>query len=290
MNVTCENCQSTFRLDESRLNAEGAWVRCSKCQDVFQVFPPAPEAPASAHGQEPVLDVSKPAASGDGPAADFGLDTGPDQADRTKPAAGPGKKFKVLFWAVASIVLLLVLLLVSLVTLDRLGAATGLVDVFRGAPGFSLLLGKGHGAKQPPAKLYDTAGLSLTQVRGYFRISQQAGRLFIVQGLVENQNPQQRANVLVRGRLNDDKGAVVRQAEVYAGTVFNPDELRQMSLADMQSKLSQPSGPDGARFLLGPGGTLPFMIVFSSLPDNLSHFTAEVLGAETAPASGQPAH
>ena len=40
MIVTCASCLTKFSLDESRLPAQGAKVRCSRCQHVFHVVPP----------------------------------------------------------------------------------------------------------------------------------------------------------------------------------------------------------------------------------------------------------
>ena len=40
MKITCISCQSLFRLDSRLVKATGSLVRCSKCQQVFRVFPP----------------------------------------------------------------------------------------------------------------------------------------------------------------------------------------------------------------------------------------------------------
>ena len=47
MNVHCHSCGTDFRLDDSLVPPEGAWVRCSQCGDVFQVMPEAPEVTAA---------------------------------------------------------------------------------------------------------------------------------------------------------------------------------------------------------------------------------------------------
>jgi predicted Zn finger-like uncharacterized protein len=283
MLVTCDNCRTGFNLDADMVSPEGTWVRCTKCQDVFQVFPPGQAAPADEHmldlGQAPTSD--QPA-----PGADFGLE--PPEGDHAGHDSGLGRYFKIIFWSLASLLLLAVVLVGTLVAMDRLGLATGLVDRARSLPGLGMLLTPAGMEKPTAAKVVDTSGLSLTQVRGYFRVNQQAGRIFVIQGLVENQHPQSRAGVLIRGKLNDDKGTAVRQAVIYAGAVFTPDELRSMSVADMQARLGQPANPQGERYIMGPQGGLPFMLVFSNLPDNLSHFTAEVVGSETLPAGQKP--
>ena len=40
MKVTCESCQSKFRLDESLVKPTGSTVWCSKCGEIFTVFAP----------------------------------------------------------------------------------------------------------------------------------------------------------------------------------------------------------------------------------------------------------
>lgn len=72
MIVTCTSCMTKFSLDESRIPAKGAKVRCSKCQHVFFVTPPteSPTEPAIEPAPEPTPEL--PAAPGDeGPMEDF---------------------------------------------------------------------------------------------------------------------------------------------------------------------------------------------------------------------------
>lgn len=45
MNVTCEGCESKFKVDEAKIRPTGSKVRCSKCRHVFTVYPPAAPEP-----------------------------------------------------------------------------------------------------------------------------------------------------------------------------------------------------------------------------------------------------
>ncbi len=48
MIITCEKCQSNFRLDDEKVKATGSKVRCSKCKHIFEVFmEPVEQEPAS---------------------------------------------------------------------------------------------------------------------------------------------------------------------------------------------------------------------------------------------------
>jgi len=48
--VRCERCDTRFKLDESRLPARGARVRCSRCKHAFFVQPPGADPEAVVHG------------------------------------------------------------------------------------------------------------------------------------------------------------------------------------------------------------------------------------------------
>ena len=64
MFITCQECNTTFRLDENLLKPTGSKVRCSQCRYMFRAFPPAPQL-AESVSQPAVspampLDVSEP--------------------------------------------------------------------------------------------------------------------------------------------------------------------------------------------------------------------------------------
>ena len=42
MIITCEKCDTRFKLDDARISAEGVKVRCSRCKHAFRVAPPQP--------------------------------------------------------------------------------------------------------------------------------------------------------------------------------------------------------------------------------------------------------
>jgi predicted Zn finger-like uncharacterized protein len=73
--LTCERCETRFRLDESRLPAGGARVRCSRCKHAFFVNPAGAPAPAAVHElAEAALTQSRPPA----PAPSWDLEEDPN--------------------------------------------------------------------------------------------------------------------------------------------------------------------------------------------------------------------
>jgi predicted Zn finger-like uncharacterized protein len=91
--VRCERCETRFKLDETRLPARGARVRCSRCKHAFFVQPPEASRDDVVHG------LAREAASGktQPPEPAWDLDevtngrtarrAGPPRAERTPPAS-----------------------------------------------------------------------------------------------------------------------------------------------------------------------------------------------------------
>lgn len=307
MIVQCESCQTKFNLDDSRLGADGAWVRCSRCQDVFQVLPQAAASPASAEpkAKSPEFfelsdEPGQAAAAAED--ADFGLDV--DAMTRRDHGPKGGKGVKLLFWLVFLPLILILVLVGGLLVLDRLHVLPQVVNPFRSLPGFSLILSRQPAAQTTTGKAANAGGrnavadkapaqaeyrsLRLAQVRAYYRMNQKSGRLFVIQGQVQNEGDQARIKVLVRGQLNDAQGKTAAQARVYAGQVFSTEELHDLSYEEIKARLDQAPLIEGQPQILTAGGSLPFMIIFANLPSNLAEYAADVVGSESTPPDGAP--
>jgi hypothetical protein len=225
--------------------------------------PPAPQAePEPVRGAPPSLEQ--------GPIADFGL--GDEDAEINRPRQGRIAHF--FFFLFMLVLILSALGAGGLVALDRLKLMPELVAPFRELPLLNLLLSQGTPLE---------GGLSLNNVRGYYRDNQHAGRLLIVQGDVLNTSERSLVQVLVKGRLNDIHNNPARQVTICAGPVFTPDQLRSLTLTEIQDHLSQPQDSSGALYELPPRGALPFIVVFGYLPDNVSVYTVVVVGWEDSP-------
>lgn len=270
MLIECQNCHTRFTLNEALVPPEGAWLRCSRCEEVFFAEKPGQRADLPF---PPPLDSPRPDAAGlsagmNFSAVDFGL--GDDEPPKAKKRGG---FFRFILWLIIAIVALLVLTLGSLVVIDRLGIKPEWVNIVR-----SLHMPYMEHILQSPGK--QSGSLSLNNVRAYYRDNTQAGRLFVIQGEVVNLSGQTQINILVQGRLNDIHNNPARQAVIYAGPIFTPEDLRGLSLTQIQSTLSHPQDVDGKPYMLPPQGSLPFMIVLANLPDNISDYTVDIVGWE----------
>jgi predicted Zn finger-like uncharacterized protein len=134
-------------------------------------------------------------------------------------------------------------------------------------------------AEKPEVKDPGVRRLSFRNVSGKFCQSTKAGNLFCIQGMVLNGYPSNRSFIRIKGSLLDDKGAVVKQKFTYAGNTFPESELKDMSLDQIREAMASRSGKGDSNVNVKPQASVPFMIVFEELPDNLSEFTVEAVSS-----------
>jgi len=79
MTVTCPSCSDSFPVDPAKIPAGGIKARCSSCQGIIDISPPAVEAPAAPAEEEAAAPEETPSPMGDDavietPAATEGMD------------------------------------------------------------------------------------------------------------------------------------------------------------------------------------------------------------------------
>lgn len=88
MVISCPECSTRFRVDENKIPAQGAKIRCARCKHVFAVTPPAPE-PAVLN-EEPLQEEPSPAMESapepPAPPEDPVTETAPAESEETTPA------------------------------------------------------------------------------------------------------------------------------------------------------------------------------------------------------------
>jgi predicted Zn finger-like uncharacterized protein len=134
-------------------------------------------------------------------------------------------------------------------------------------------------AGKPQVKDPGVRRLSFKNVSGKFSQSAKAGNLFCIQGVVLNNYPGSRSYIRVKGSLLDEKGAAVKQKLAFAGNTFTENELKDMSLDQIKEALAHRAGKGDSNVNVKSQASVPFMIVFEELPDNLSEFTVEAVSS-----------
>jgi len=79
LRIRCERCATVYELDEKRLPAGGALVKCTRCQNVFRASPPALD----------VLPATSPVAPSEDRTAVFGFSSGATPEQTASYASAP---------------------------------------------------------------------------------------------------------------------------------------------------------------------------------------------------------
>lgn len=290
MIIECEACGSKFNMDESLLKKGGSKVRCSVCKNVFTAFPPEPESPEEpdldhipdealgetvALDSPPDLDETAPGQPGvageDGFDQDFEEEAAGEQPaeERTSPGAMPSRRRPS-----GSKILLVILVIV-------LALLIGALTVLFFAPGLLPFMPTGP-AETEQVTDPGVRRLSFNNVNGSFIKSDKLGQLFVIRGVVVNNYPRPRSFILLKGAIFDVMGNEIRRKLAYAGNTFDEDRLRQMSLEEIDKGLKRQSGQEDMNVNIQPSSSVPFMIIFENLPNDLGEFEVEAVSSTPA--------
>jgi predicted Zn finger-like uncharacterized protein len=190
-----------------------------------------------------------------------------EQAARPQKRKASGRSI------VLPIILILILLLLGGATAAYFLAPQYIPEVITEAVPFL------RGAQKQDAKDPGVRRLSFRTITGSFVQSNKTGMLFLIKGMVANNYSNSRSFILIKGSILDDKGKVVKTKLAYAGNVFPENEIKEMSLDQINQALRNRSGKNDINLNVKPQATVPFMVIFEELPENLSEFTVEAVSS-----------
>lgn len=127
--------------------------------------------------------------------------------------------------------------------------------------------------------------LDQKSIHGRFVANPTAGTLFVIDGNVENpSNGALLRHIEISGPLiikgDDGKNKTVKTRNAFCGNIIDTDKLKTQTISDINSQLAKKEGRNNANMNIGPGKSIPFMVVFSDLPENLHNFTVKIAGFE----------
>ena len=144
--------------------------------------------------------------------------------------------------------------------------------------------GKLHGIDRYISGKPDEKGnkrLSFKDLNGSFVNSKKAGKLFVVKGLVTNMYPDKRSFIRIRSNILDSKGKAVKSKIVYAGNPISDKELLSLSMEEVDNRLRDKFGKNKMNTNIPPNSSIPLMIVFGNLPQDLSEFEVEAISSSS---------
>jgi len=146
-----------------------------------------------------------------------------------------------------------------------------LILVIAGIAGGAILLGDSRSGN--PGNLKINAFATSSKIA----INEASGPLFVITGQVKNSYGHDRMAVQVTGRLFV-QGGFSKSATVYCGNKLSDEELSESNMAFILSRMQENKTEK-----VSSGGILPFVVVFSDLPDDLDQlerYTVEVVGSK----------
>ena len=123
--------------------------------------------------------------------------------------------------------------------------------------------------------------LATLDINSKFIENEKSGRLFVVTGKVRNGKDTARRLIRLQGKLFTAGKVLAKTEFTYAGVSLKDQEISQQTIAEIKKSINNPSGPAATVKAL-PGQTIPFMLVFSDLPEGLDEFAIEVISSMQA--------
>jgi pilus assembly protein FimV len=133
-------------------------------------------------------------------------------------------------------------------------------------------------------KIQEPGNLKITalDVNGKFVDNTKIGNLFVITGKIKNKYPKARSFIKVTGRLYTKEKTLAKSATVYCGNTISDPELTSLDINEINKMLSNKLGTNKTNVNIKPGKQLPFMIIFTNIPDNIEEYTIEVISSSPA--------
>ena len=146
--------------------------------------------------------------------------------------------------------------------------AAGRKTVETVAPGVAALLGGKPAATRGPA--YD-----VRNVIGYYDTAAGNTRILVIKGQVANLSAKDKSGIRVSAAILDNADKAMAEQVVYAGNVIPGDRLRKIGRDEAAKILGNRFGEGLANMNVGPGKSVPFMVVFFDAPENIDRYRLE---------------
>ncbi len=107
----------------------------------------------------------------------------------------------------------------------------------------------------------------------------QGKQRFVIHGKIKNDYDHPRSFIKVTGKIYQKGGKLVKTETVYCGNLLSDSELIGMNILAINKRLHNRFGDKRSNLKVKTGKSIPFMIVFDKLPENLDEYTVEVDGS-----------
>ncbi|WP_303721724.1 DUF3426 domain-containing protein [Malonomonas rubra] len=128
----------------------------------------------------------------------------------------------------------------------------------------------------------ESGQIALDNLEGKFINNQDAGELFVIRGEATNKYKEPRAAIQVKGVIFDQNGKPLLQKTIFCGNPINDQELQTLPFSKLEEMMRNQFGKSLENMKVNSKESIPFVIAFRDLPQNLSEFTVDVTSSEPA--------
>lgn len=147
--------------------------------------------------------------------------------------------------------------------------------------GFKQILSLGSGEENLATEAASpTAELQLKDVREYPVENKKIGKLIVIEGKVHNGAASARSFIRVEAELCDDKDAVLTSQKQLAGISMNSFQLEVLDKEELENALTNRLEIASENMNVQPGGEVPFIVIFTDVPENVSNYKIRIAEAE----------
>lgn len=122
-----------------------------------------------------------------------------------------------------------------------------------------------------------------SSVNGRFVSNTAGGTLFVITGRVDNISNLPFSHVEVQGTLSTKENPAAKTKNAFCGNIITEEMLLSGNIAEILKLLDVKEGNHNTNVNIKPGASVPFMIVFSDLPEKLQNFNVKVVGFTKTP-------
>ena len=248
MKVTCPNCKTTYNLPDGKARP-GVKLRCTVCRQVFTL--PQPEDRQSVvKDSEKIVSIS------------IGKSDKPEKR---------GSSWRFLF---------LMLIILG-------GAFAGVWHYTDWLEPVKTMF-KEHKQNTATTESEEARAariaamvnrLQIQNIRQYTVKNEKIGNIVVIEGKVANGFDEARELIRVEASLQDEAGNTLVSKSQLAGPTISLFQLQVLSEAELEQGLSNKLDILTNNTNIPPGGTVPFMVVFYSAPEQACRFNVTVVEA-----------
>jgi len=115
-------------------------------------------------------------------------------------------------------------------------------------------------------------------IKGDF-VRTKSGNIFVITGTVKNEYKHPRSYISVTGKLFKKGKMPLKSETVYCGNLIPAKDIEASDPALMKKRLQNRFGDKKSNVKVQSGGTLPFMIIFENIADELDEYSVEAAGS-----------